>query len=178
MNRIRFALTNAEAIGEHPGSNGPAVEVPVTQSVPGLRKLEVSILRDKTSADSAQVPATATIQVYRQGAVSKTDETLPPNLTPDDPIVVSDVGAIRKGDTLGIFRNGAWQPGYLVVDIVHNATTLEATNRSSQTVHLQHDDRLIPTNHLLKLLGRQEALSSTPRPSDRMLPQVTQERMI
>ncbi len=80
----------------------------MTQTVPGLRRLEPTVLKDKTSTDAAQVPTYASIYVYRQGAVSQTALTLTPNEIALEGIDVTDIGALRKNDVLGIFRSGAW----------------------------------------------------------------------
>jgi hypothetical protein len=72
----------------------------VTQTIPRLRRIETSVLKNKSGSDPAQVPATASITVYRQGVVARATISIPPHSAPEEGLPVADVGSVRTGDTL------------------------------------------------------------------------------
>ena len=111
-----------------------------------LRRLDVVSYKNKSGSDAAQIPTTATIDLYRQGASVKTAITVPLIVDPT-PVVVDDIGGIAVGDDLIV--NGAATPTLTVESVAEGELGLIVSVLSS--VSLSVGDRLTPI--------------STPRPN-------------
>lgn len=81
-----------------------------------LRRFDFTVLKNKSTTDTSQVPAAATFTFHRQGATVKTTTLLLPADPPDDrDIPVDDIGLIAIGDLILL---GASGPQYEVTNLI------------------------------------------------------------
>jgi hypothetical protein len=107
-------------------------------------RFEITVLKDKSSTDKAQVPATqAVINFYRAGATVSVAVTIPA-LAESVPVSVYDAGLLAVNDFV---RPGTGMgPGTLVVSAVTGNQLLITSNMGSD-VTLEVGMRLVPTNN-------------------------------
>jgi len=106
-----------------------------------VKRFEIVVYKDKTpGSDNAQVPALATINIYKQGSTVKTATSVPLTVDPV-PVPVYDLGRIVVGDSLvvGVSSNT------LLVDSITLPDTLNLLNTSGSTINLAVGARLVPT---------------------------------
>ena len=72
-------------------------------STPYLRRYDTTVLRDKSQTDSAQVPADASIAIYREGATVTAQTPISPGTPAAVP--VSDLGSFAVGDAILVDGN-------------------------------------------------------------------------
>ncbi len=110
-----------------------------------LQRFEVTVLKDKSPTDKAQVPVAASVDVHKQGATVKTAITVPWPNPPDDVFVdVYHIGDIVVGDQLGLNGNS---PAVLTVTSVVSVSQIGVFNLSGQPVNLAIGDRLVITTN-------------------------------
>lgn len=113
-----------------------------------LRRYMLTVTKDKVpGSDPAQIPAAAALNVHKQGATVKTAFTVPPGIPEEGPLEVYDVGRVAAGDTIQIFRNGAFQGSPLTVLLVPDATHIEVRNDTGTAVSGVVGDRLVVTTN-------------------------------
>ncbi|MFI5371323.1 MAG: hypothetical protein ACHQ52_07160 [Candidatus Eisenbacteria bacterium] len=117
-----------------------------TVAEPFLKRFETTIYRDKSGSDQAQIPASATINIYRQGATLTYSLSVGNGVTVSD-VAVSATGEILAGDSLQVFKSGALQSGALTVVSVDAPTSLTLHNGSGSTISASAGDRLVLTNN-------------------------------
>ncbi len=108
---------------------------------PTLRRFETTILKNKSAVDLAQVPASASIAIYRQGATVRTALTMPAN-TGDNAIQVYGVGSIQPGDHLTV-DTGTDELVVSSVADVPGASIVEVDNINAFPVSVAVGSRLI-----------------------------------
>ncbi len=110
-----------------------------------LKRFEVTVLKDKSPTDKAQVPVAASVDVHKQGATVKTAITVPWPNPPDDVIVdVYHIGDTVVGDQLALNGNS---PAVLTVTSVVSVSQIGVFNLSGQAVSLAVGDRLVITTN-------------------------------
>jgi hypothetical protein len=112
-------------------------------AAPLLRRFEITVCKDKSAQDSAQVPAAATVDVYRQGATVRTAFNFPSILADPVSVEVYDTGRIQVGDALRVSQ-GAFVGGVLTVDSIPDGSHLMVLNDA--VVSASAGDRLVPTS--------------------------------
>ncbi|MFI5371518.1 MAG: hypothetical protein ACHQ52_08175 [Candidatus Eisenbacteria bacterium] len=115
-------------------------------AAPFLKRFETTVYRDKSGSDQAQIPASATINIYRQGATLTYSLSVGNGVTVSD-VAVSATGEILAGDSLQVFKSGALQSGTLTVVSVDAPTSLTLHNGSGSTISASAGDRLVLTNN-------------------------------
>ena len=105
-------------------------------------RFEITVLKNKSSSDAAQVPASgASINFYRAGATVSADATVPA-LSLDVPVSIYDPGLIAWLDTV---RVGIGPATLRVTGVAQSQLLL--SNDSNAAVSLGIGTRLVPTNN-------------------------------
>lgn len=105
-------------------------------------RFEITVLKNKSGTDTAQVPATdATIKFYRQGATVKTAVTLPSHTYAT--LSVYDVGQLAIGDTVRVDIGTAT----LSVLDIPSSSEVQVWNGATTSVGVLSGARLVPTNN-------------------------------
>jgi hypothetical protein len=117
--------------------------VPIT---PALKRFDVTVLKNKSGSDAAQVPALAAIDFYRQGATLASSFSFG---TPPDPpetasLTLQDTGRLVPGDQLKVFSGGALGSTVLTVRSITDSTRIVVDY--DVAVSGQVNDRLVVTN--------------------------------
>lgn len=109
---------------------------------PILPRLDLRVLKNKSGSDAAQVPAAATVNVYRQGATVIAGITLP-GYTADQSVDVHDAGRLVTNDSVRVDTG----PATLMITGIESPTQVLLSNMSSSPVTLQAGARLVPTGN-------------------------------
>jgi hypothetical protein len=104
-----------------------------------LRRLDVVSYKNKSGTDTAQIPVSATVNLYRQGASVRASVTVPISGTPTA-VELDDIGGIVAGDDLSI--NGA-SPTLSVDSVVDDVAYVLLIFASAEVLAV--GDRLTPT---------------------------------
>lgn len=114
--------------------------------LPTLKRFDVTVWQNRTAGDNTQIPATSTIQFYRQGATVKKAVTLtfPP---PPEPVEVEtyDIGSLGDTDHLQVNTDASKQVQVAWTDRVAGKVGL--VNNTTATIHLAVGDRLVNTSN-------------------------------
>jgi hypothetical protein len=139
-----------------------------------LRKLEWTTTKDKTSTDPAQIPTSASVAVYRQGATvaASTNSPISSGET-NQSILVRDVGRISVGDTLKVWTlsTGLLGTAVVTVDLITKVydgqgnSTIRVDHTSGGDFSFTTGDRLIPTNALPTLYTERSGNTTTANPT-------------
>lgn len=126
-----------------------------------MRRFDVRLLKNKTTGDSAQVPAAgATFSTYRQGATVKDTVNV---LDPDTvQVPVPNTGRIQVGDALQLGLDGSRELQVSAIDPMGNWIEIQYAGMGA--FELQAGTRLVPTNARPTLYGDslgQNALSGS-----------------
>jgi hypothetical protein len=109
-----------------------------------LSRFEIRVLKDRLPpTDLAQVPASATIQFFRQGATVSSAVTVPPLAEEDTVVNVVDAGSVSPQEIVAPITSLGNQ---LRVTQVISATQFTLFNPSQQPIMLQQGDRLVPSS--------------------------------
>lgn len=107
-----------------------------------LARFHLTVTKDKSTSDQAQVPADANVDFYKQGA-TVTNAVTVPNFVVDVSITVRDIGRIVPGDVL--CRGVLSTPSVTVSSVVGRTTMIVYSNGNGDLV-LSAGDRLIVTS--------------------------------
>lgn len=113
---------------------------------PKSHSLDVTVLKDKSGSDPAQVPASATIRAFQPGVTVKTGVTIPVTINDPDPVPttveVYDAWSLRSFDTLAVNSSAANQ--LMVGDPPPpTGTQVSLLNLTQAPIALSAGDRLI-----------------------------------
>jgi hypothetical protein len=112
---------------------------------PLLKRFDITVLKNKTISDAAQVPAAATINFYRAGASASANVSIPDQSMNPDPqpvtIPVYTMGTIAVGDTVqaDIISNALLS----VAAVDATALTVSVINNSGQNSQIFAGQRLV-----------------------------------
>ena len=112
-----------------------------------LRKLGFTITRDFSGSDARQVPASATLTPYREGAVASAGASVVA-LATGVAVTIFDKGRLEVGDTLQLASDliaGSGTPTITVATIV-SPTSITVDHSTGGTMTISIDDYLVPTN--------------------------------
>lgn len=128
-----------------------------------LARYSLTTTKNKSSSDPAQVPTSAVLDVYRQGAVINAAATVPGDEF-DFTLTVADIGRVEAGDQLCKNLDFSHTIG---VETVVDHNTLIVSNNTSTDFVLAAGDRLVilsvrprlftncPADQRSRRLGRQ-----------------------
>jgi len=106
-------------------------------------RFDIRVLKDKSTSDSAQVPATdAVINFYRAGATVSEEITIPP-LAEYVTVKIFDPGRLAVNDVVRSDTNTS----HFVVSEITSPTELKLTSNMGSTFTLPLGSRLVPTNN-------------------------------
>jgi hypothetical protein len=124
-----------------------------------INRFMMSVYKNKSSSDAAQVPTAATIDLYRVGGQLNTSFSLPPNSI-SDPLNIDDPGQIVAGDTLAVLQGGSLPGPPLMVEEVTADNTITLINSSSSLTAVGAvGDRLVLTTNRPLVYPTQAAVS-------------------